>query len=294
MLVSEDISDLIPHLPKTEFDSLGYYTTGGLLNGERTELTPFIGINRVLPGHYLIWEPGKTKKHCYWSFQQFKGKVFQGSFEEAGEELGFLIRQAVSRCHQFAPQAALHLSGGFDSGSIASLICNQSQERRRTYSFAFNEHYSEHRKEEASFIPKYQQHYPQIDPHKIIMDDPLSLEGEFLQHPGNWYGITKKHYAYLITQQADVERKSCIFTGLGGDELASYGHKYQNSTINIPNDFTNHIFQQYHRQMRATKHHIKYWLGKTDKAIIKSNQINSLLTEPRFWYQPSFIRECEP
>ena len=161
--VSEDFEELLPHLPKVTFDSIGYFTSGG--NGksyQKTHRTPFTEILRIPAGHYLIFENNELQVIEYWSFLKLKNKAFTGTYDEACIKMGQLIKQAVKRAHEYDPNAALHLSGGFDSGSITALICQLSNEQRLAFGYHKEGSPKLHDTYESGFIGKYQKEYPHL------------------------------------------------------------------------------------------------------------------------------------
>jgi len=103
--------------------------------------TSFEGIKELSPGHYLYFEHGSVTVKRYWS-QTFprNGEAFRGSFEEAGEMLGDLLKDAVRlRLRSDVPVGA-YLSGGLDSSVIAQLIKENSPEGLlETFSIGFSE-----------------------------------------------------------------------------------------------------------------------------------------------------------
>ncbi|MFW5754464.1 MAG: asparagine synthase (glutamine-hydrolyzing) [Marinilabiliaceae bacterium] len=103
--------------------------------------TSFKGIKELPPGHYLYFEHGSVTVKRYWS-QTFprNGEAFHGSFEEAGEMLDHLLKDAVRlRLRSDVPVGA-YLSGGLDSSVIAQLIKENSPDGLlETFSIGFSD-----------------------------------------------------------------------------------------------------------------------------------------------------------
>ena len=103
--------------------------------------TSFSGINELPPGHYLYFEKGNASLRNYWE-QNFSepGEGFKGSYQEAGEHLEFLLRDAVKLRLRADVPVGSYLSGGLDSSVIASLIRGNSPEGLlETFSIGFSD-----------------------------------------------------------------------------------------------------------------------------------------------------------
>lgn len=295
-VVSENIEDLLPYLSEIKFDAIGYYGTGGFMKGERSYRTPFMGIERIEPGYYLEYKNKETKLHCYWSFAQFINKpVFQGSFNEACEELGYLIKQAVKRCYEFAPTAELHLSGGLDSGSIAALFCQLSSDNPIAHIRIMKNAPLDGEQYESGYISAYQAHYSNLE----VKSHDFSYEQYNTQSlfadAGNWYCASKSNVECTILEGVK-KRSKFILTGLGGDELASYGGHTHNSPYTIHNDWQakwflrfNNVKGRWRQQLRAclkkdinfidTYNSAKLWKGYLDYSWWYTEDFKTIVNE---------------
>jgi len=91
-------------------------------------LTAFSGIQKLEPGHLLIWANGETRIEKYWSLD-FINKIAIDE-QEAGERAVELIRDAVrARLVSDVPVGAF-LSGGIDSSAVVAFMSELSM---RTY-----------------------------------------------------------------------------------------------------------------------------------------------------------------
>ncbi|MFO8002075.1 MAG: asparagine synthase (glutamine-hydrolyzing) [Marinilabilia sp.] len=104
-------------------------------------LTPFQNVWELPPGHYLFHQHGKVTVKKYWE-QTFAapGETFRGKLEEAGEELEYLLGDAVKlRLRSDVPVGA-YLSGGLDSSVLAHLIRQNSPDGLlQTFSIGFSD-----------------------------------------------------------------------------------------------------------------------------------------------------------
>src|SRR5262245_7508702 len=100
-------------------------------------VTAFAGIQKLEPGHFLLWRNGEVRIEKYWSLD-FRNKIAI-SEEEAGDRAVELIRDAVRA--RMASDVALgaFLSGGIDSSAVVALMSELSAGRVKTFSIGFDE-----------------------------------------------------------------------------------------------------------------------------------------------------------
>jgi asparagine synthase (glutamine-hydrolysing) len=101
------------------------------------EETPLKSVRKLLPGHYLLAEDGKTSIQRYWDLQ-FTTERAERSFEEVVEELYGLLGSTV-RDHMIAdvPVGVL-LSGGVDSSAILSFAVQGTEKKVKTFTVGFD------------------------------------------------------------------------------------------------------------------------------------------------------------
>jgi asparagine synthase (glutamine-hydrolysing) len=100
-------------------------------------------IFKLQPGTCLTIEDGELSTTSYWSLgetaRQGVREEFEGTREEAVEQLDSLLGSAVKlRMNSDVPLGAF-LSGGIDSSTIVALMQKQSQRAIKTFSIGFNE-----------------------------------------------------------------------------------------------------------------------------------------------------------
>ena len=289
-VVSESVDDLLPYLDKVELDSIGYYGTGGQYKGERVDRTPFKGILRIPPGHYLEYRNGKMRLQKYWSFHHLKDRPFTGTYEEACEELGFLIRQGVKRCYDFTPDTAVHLSGGLDSGSITAIVCQLSNNRRQAFALLKEDAPLEGDLYESGFISKYKHHFPHLNVFRLDPAKFANPEAKLIPEAGNWHYLTGEGVQDEICRRVKSEGGSTILTGLGGDELASYGHGFQNVSYSLNSDFQASLYLRMIGTRRRMRFRIKAILGMDGNRMdaLRAIQAGKNIQDHRNWYAAEF------
>lgn len=128
-------------------DALAAFIGGGYVPGPRSI---YEGVRKVPPGTVVIIDDsgrdsaGDPLPQPYWSLTEVAAKglsqPFQGSAEEAVDELERRLMQAVRG--QMAADVPLgaFLSGGVDSSTIVALMQRLSPRRVKTYTIGFEEH----------------------------------------------------------------------------------------------------------------------------------------------------------
>lgn len=288
-IVSENVDKLLPYLPIIELDPIGYYTSTSMGKAIRSHNTPFKGIKRIPPGHYLEYKDGGIQLKCYWSFKYLIGHRFTGNYEEACEELGYLVKQSVKRCQEFAPNAALHLSGGMDSGNITAIMCQLSGQKRYAFAQLSDGAPLESNRYESGFIQKYQRHYPHLSVEILYRSQ--HSEKRF-KDANNWYLVSSQDAEIKICQKVKTLNKQFILTGLGGDELASYGNRGQDVGFSIHNDLQAKIYLNWYiRRLGRWKNRIKILIRKKESWVDSLEVVNFsklFLRIHNFGFTPSF------
>lgn len=106
-----------------------------------TPRTSFKGIFELPPGHSMtVSAAGVSEPKPYWTIPYVAPEErWQGSFDEAREELHRLLKDAVRlRLRADVPVGA-YLSGGLDSSILTTLIANNFNNRLKTFSLCFQE-----------------------------------------------------------------------------------------------------------------------------------------------------------
>jgi len=83
-----------------------------------TERTIFADVTRLLPGHFLVAEPGRIRTEAYWTPEEFDAQDRVIDERAAVAEFRELFEEAVAAQLQDGQPAWSQLSGGLDSSSI--------------------------------------------------------------------------------------------------------------------------------------------------------------------------------
>lgn len=106
----------------------------------RSPRSNFRDISSLPPGHLLTASDGEIKVTPYWRLDMATGDEAPRSFDDAADQLCWLLEDAIRlRLRSDVPVGA-YLSGGLDSSSITALTARHMDTRLRTFSIAFSEH----------------------------------------------------------------------------------------------------------------------------------------------------------
>jgi asparagine synthase (glutamine-hydrolysing) len=226
-------SGLVPPIPNDE--ALPEVLSTRYTSGPETL---FKRINKLLPGHRLVFERGQVHQEKYWDLplDGVAGGRSAESFTRPGgksdaavvERFRSLLTESVRLRLMSDVPLGVFLSGGIDSSAVAALMARQVDRPVQAFSVAFKERaYQEleHSRAIARAIG--------ADAHEVVMDDvdfftalPRLIwhEDEPIAHPSS---VPLYFVAALARQHVKV-----VLTGEGSDELlAGYG-KYPRTLWN--------------------------------------------------------------
>jgi asparagine synthase (glutamine-hydrolysing) len=190
--------------------------------------TMFRGINKLLPGHLLVFENGNVRIREYWDVPVSRP---DGLRDDSGgrdhrrrrdfvAEFRSLLEESVRLRLMSDVPLGMFLSGGIDSSAIAALMARMINRRLQTFSVAFHDRaYNElqYAREVATAV--------NADAHEVVVDDrdffgalPRLVwhEDEPIAHPSS---VPLYFVSALARKHVTV-----VLTGEGSDEiLAGYG-----------------------------------------------------------------------
>ena len=192
--------------------------------------TLFKGIQRLPPGHILVFENGEISIRQYWDVPA--GRRDESLANAHANDLVHRFRDLLQQSVRIRLMAdvplGMFLSGGLDSSAIAALMAGLIERPLQTFSVAFRQQaFSEldYARQVSSAI-KADAHEIVIDEHDFFGALPRLIwhEDEPIAHPSSVP-------LYFVSQLARRHVK-VVLTGEGADELlAGYG-KYPRSLVN--------------------------------------------------------------
>jgi asparagine synthase (glutamine-hydrolysing) len=191
------------------------------------EETMFRRINKLLPGHLMIFEGGAIKKTQYWDVP---ARTAQGSALGA-QGSGQDVLSPVSRFRELLEESVklrlmsdvplgMFLSGGIDSSAIAALMARMIDRPLQTFSVAFKDRaFNElnYAREVATAIGAVS--------HEVVIDDRdfFGALPKLLWHEDEPIAHTSSVPLYFVSALAR-QHVTVVLTGEGSDELlAGYG-----------------------------------------------------------------------
>jgi asparagine synthase (glutamine-hydrolysing) len=183
--------------------------------------TPLRRVEKLLPGHVLVWEDGAVDVEAYWSPERALEDADEPSDEQWLEQVRETVTAAVRRrLVADVPLGAL-LSGGIDSSIVVALMAQASAEPVRTFTVGFaDERYDERpyaravaerwstRHAEVVLEPDATEALPRL---AATFDEPLGDEAALAQ--------------FLVCEAAR-EQVTVALTGDGGDESFAGYERY--------------------------------------------------------------------
>ena len=192
--------------------------------------TLFAGIQRLLPGHTLVWRDGAIRIDRYWDLNFSPGEPSPVADDAAlVAEYRERLRDAVRMRLMADVPLGCFLSGGIDSAAIAALMTELTGGGVKTFSVAF----AEREANELSYARmvasrfKTDHHEVVVDPREFFAELPTLVwhEDEPIAHPSSVP-------LYFVSRLA-AEHVKVVLTGEGSDEtLAGYG-RYRTTIYNL-------------------------------------------------------------
>jgi asparagine synthase (glutamine-hydrolysing) len=212
--------------------------------------TLFEGIEKLLPGHYMVIEKGKVREqHQYWNL--LSGPIEMRSEDEWVESVREKLVESIRvRMVSDVPLGAF-LSGGVDSSAIVAAMAGMTSRPVKTYSIGFegaDRFYNE--------LP-----YARIvadkfatDHHEIIARPDIGqLLPKLIWHLDEPIADSAFVTTYLVARLAS-ETVTVILSGVGGDEIFGGYRRY----------LGNHVARYYNRLPGVVR---KQWLPRLLSAL---------------------------
>lgn len=186
------------------------------LTVDNTKL-PNMRVRKVLPGHLIKILNNEISESRYWQLEDFKEDQ-NLNFHTALEEIKLLITDSVKiRCDdRFI--ASTHLSGGLDSGIVASLARKRFKEQKFFPGFSWTPSNSVNGAiefDERTLVKKLGEHIG-ISPLFINVSS-----NDFIGFLSDWRCVTYLFSENKVREFCRANKVNLIFSGWGGDEFIS-------------------------------------------------------------------------
>jgi asparagine synthase (glutamine-hydrolysing) len=192
--------------------------------------TLFKGINRLMPGHTLVFEDGTVSTRQYWDVPAGgrDDHVPAARDRDLVQQFRDTLEHSVRIRLMADVPLGMFLSGGLDSSAIAALMSRMIDRPLQTFSVAFKERaFSEldYARQVSSAI--------RADAHEVVIDDNdfFSALPRLIWHEDEPIAHPSSVPLYFVSELARRHVK-VVLTGEGADELlAGYG-KYPRAVLN--------------------------------------------------------------
>jgi len=195
--------------PGLDTAALNDYLRFGFVGGTRTI---YRGIREVPPGHLIVaTDPAELHPTPYWQPKWTPKKRI--NLHEAVEETGILLRESVNlRLRADVPVGVL-LSGGIDSGLIASFAARQTGTKCKTFSVGFEDALLDERQLARAVAQRYA-----TDHHEVLLSPDVSgLIPKIAWHYDQPFADASAVPTFAVAEYASRHVK-VVLTGDGGDE----------------------------------------------------------------------------
>jgi asparagine synthase (glutamine-hydrolysing) len=212
--------------PRLNYQVLPDYLANHAPSGEATL---FSGINRLLPGHTLVWRDGLIKIERYWDISFQRDESDARSDADYVAEWSELFRESVRLRLMSDVPLGMFLSGGIDSSAIAAVMSSMVAEPIKTFSVAFAEREANELEYARLVAEAFQTNHHEVvvSPEDFFASLPKLIwhEDEPIAHPSS---VALNFVSQLASQHVKV-----VLTGEGSDELlAGYG-RYRKTVLNL-------------------------------------------------------------
>lgn len=179
------------------------------------ERTPFVGVQRLRPGHYLRWQDGQVRIRRWWNLAE-RAKAQREALPNKTEEwFQETFDNAVELRRISDVPIGVLLSGGLDSSCVAASLANQSDGSIDSFTVGFAEpHYDERplaRQVADRFGLKYHELSVRARDLSGLLRQASWLNDEPLVHRNDPHLLAISEYAR--------SRVTVLLSGEGGDEL---------------------------------------------------------------------------
>ena len=103
------------------------------------ERTPFVGVQRVLPGHYLLWKNGELQSKRWWHLGDRARELQEREPESVVRWFQETFDDAVNLRRISDVPVGVLLSGGLDSSSVAASLGSQAASGLDSFTVTFEE-----------------------------------------------------------------------------------------------------------------------------------------------------------
>ena len=179
------------------------------------ERTPFIGVLRLKPGHYLVWQDGKVQTRRWWNLADRVRERREDSPQKTAEWFQETFDSSVDLRRMSDVPVGVLLSGGLDSSSVAASLAAQTERELASFTVRFSEAGYDEGPIARQVADRWglEHHALQIPAQKLpaLLRKSAWFNDEPLVHSNDAHLLAISEYA--------KSRVTVLLSGEGGDEL---------------------------------------------------------------------------
>lgn len=179
------------------------------------EQTLFRDVNRLLPGHLLIFDGKDTVCRQYWSVVEFPRIAVPSTFEDAVTALDGVLHESIRDQLVSDVPVGTFCSGGIDSSLVTAIASEYATGELNTYSIAFDESEFDESEHSLAVSSRYGTRH-----HELRVSN--SQFASALQK-SIWHNDEPLHFPNSVQIEAlshlASENVTVVLTGEGADEL---------------------------------------------------------------------------
>ena len=176
--------------------------------------TPFRAVQRLLPGHYLVWQDGRTQQLRWWNLGQQAAQHRESGEERGASWFAGAFDSSVNLRRISDVPVGVLLSGGLDSSSVAASLAMQAGDGVASFTVRFGEAGYDEGDLARAVATQYQLEVfetevpPQELPNRLrkacwFNDEPLAHAGDV--HLNAIATIAKSHVTVLLSGEGADE-----------------------------------------------------------------------------------------
>ena len=193
--------------PEVDPGRIDEFLTLGYISAPRTA---FRGIQKLLPGHYAIWEDGKFRVLPYRA-RKTMAPVSRTDWKEAFLEV---FERAVKRQMVSDVPVGAFLSGGIDSSLVVQMMSRATPEPVKTFAIGFGKG----TRSETIYAEEVGKHFSTDHASTEVSHDALDLMPALVEQLDEPFADSSIIPMYLISRETRKSVKVAL-SGDGGDEL---------------------------------------------------------------------------
>lgn len=193
--------------------------------------TAFRHIEKLDPGHYLIWKNGQLGIHPYWELRPSPAAARDE--REWVEELRWLLKDAVRLQMLADVPVGAFLSGGLDSSALVAYMSSLAGAGVRSYTIRFEADDMAHEKmpDDSRYARMVAEHFGTRHHEITIRPEIAGLLPKMIWHNEDLVTDSAAINTYLIARTARDEGTKVLLNGMGADEIFGGYRKYLSSIL---------------------------------------------------------------